>query len=561
MSSIQFTPGKGWPYFDDETGYVADFPAFTRDLARKLDTTDAAAPAAINAATQAQAAADRLTQLYGTVAQRSTYIPRKPVFVFIDDDGWKATFTTLKPIFDTRNLRCTLAIPPGQLKDNTDPAAHPLDIMTIAQVKQMYQEGYDIQSHTWTHYDFTNDPAGTQQITLPMQDDTTMHFQLTKALEWFEENGIDGVKHLIYPKGDRDQRVMDAVAIYYESGITTTWGVTYPPIPSYEVKRIGISTGVSLEQNYAAIDETFANGGICIFMTHITQLTPPENLTAVLDYIIGKGGEIITYAEMWKRMRNPLEAGQQIYDTYSVPFAVGFDGSIALTGLNGIKPSYESIPINEPLTTYQTNTETIVNYRSSYIQANPGLVPVTVGGTLHTLRYGAEDTSFSHQEFKPYNSAQIFIRRWVDNAWSTWYLQTQGVMGTNAYTLDTPLSGFPPNTLTRTFITGDGASNTRPGNLNGTLETTRYTDDGLNSYQKYISTNGGDIFRRKWNIESNSWNDWTQESSTYNCRITYGTFANRPTTPNMRHLYLATDRPVGDPDRLTINFGTGWLQV
>ena len=47
---------KGWPYIDPEL-YFRAFPAYTQQLATKLDNGDADAAAAINAAARAEAAA------------------------------------------------------------------------------------------------------------------------------------------------------------------------------------------------------------------------------------------------------------------------------------------------------------------------------------------------------------------------------------------------------------------------------------------------------------------------------------------------------------------------
>ena len=47
---------KGWPYIDPEL-YFRAFPAYTQQLATKLDNADADVAAAINAASTAQAAA------------------------------------------------------------------------------------------------------------------------------------------------------------------------------------------------------------------------------------------------------------------------------------------------------------------------------------------------------------------------------------------------------------------------------------------------------------------------------------------------------------------------
>ena len=45
---------KGWPYFDDSTGLVSEFPAYTRELSQKLLNSDADVATAINAAQRAE---------------------------------------------------------------------------------------------------------------------------------------------------------------------------------------------------------------------------------------------------------------------------------------------------------------------------------------------------------------------------------------------------------------------------------------------------------------------------------------------------------------------------
>lgn len=50
------TTSKGWPYIDPEL-YFRAFPAYTQQLATKLDNADADVAAAINAATRAETAA------------------------------------------------------------------------------------------------------------------------------------------------------------------------------------------------------------------------------------------------------------------------------------------------------------------------------------------------------------------------------------------------------------------------------------------------------------------------------------------------------------------------
>ena len=62
MSSIHADP-QGWPYFRDDDGLIADFPLYTRQLNDKLANSDAAVADAINAANQAQAAAQSILAL------------------------------------------------------------------------------------------------------------------------------------------------------------------------------------------------------------------------------------------------------------------------------------------------------------------------------------------------------------------------------------------------------------------------------------------------------------------------------------------------------------------
>ena len=81
---IPTTPA-GWPYLDQDN-YLDVTPAYTEQLATKLDNADADVAAAINAATQAQQA---LTTIDAKIAaQLGSYGPHEPMVTLAPSGQW-----------------------------------------------------------------------------------------------------------------------------------------------------------------------------------------------------------------------------------------------------------------------------------------------------------------------------------------------------------------------------------------------------------------------------------------------------------------------------------------
>ncbi|HMC02061.1 MAG TPA: polysaccharide deacetylase family protein, partial [Flavobacteriaceae bacterium] len=140
------------------------------------------------------------TQVVGVAsAPQANDAPNKIVILSLDD-GYKSQFDLAKPIFDKYGIKVTFFIICGQIDNG-------LDFMTAGNLLTLQSEGYDIQSHTMTHPNFTNSTAE-ERI-----------FELEGAIQCLEDIGIDDVRifALPYDDGWDDPVIVGDLSNYYES--------------------------------------------------------------------------------------------------------------------------------------------------------------------------------------------------------------------------------------------------------------------------------------------------------------------------------------------------------
>jgi peptidoglycan/xylan/chitin deacetylase (PgdA/CDA1 family) len=125
------------------------------------------------------------------------------------DDGRKTQFTQAKPILDKFGFKATFYIVCNYVENKPG-------FMNWNEVKQLYQEGYDIGSHSMNHADLSK---------LSKKD---LKIEIGKSKKCLEDHGI-GVTSFAYPfnKGSNDKKVIKIVSKYYQLGRTAGSPVTY----------------------------------------------------------------------------------------------------------------------------------------------------------------------------------------------------------------------------------------------------------------------------------------------------------------------------------------------
>lgn len=144
----------------------------------------------------------------------------------------------------------------------------------------------------------------------------------------------------------------------------------------------------------------------------------------------------------------------------------------------------------------------------SYItDSNPSVnqFPTGNGGVLETF-HGANNV-YSYQRFKPYNSNQLYQRRWTGSAWSTFEKVGGDVNYEFTSVFDTPPSAFESGKITATNITSDNSDGFPEGA--GTLLTYRYGSFQYN-YQTFKPIASNSLYIRTSNGSGTSWNSFTK---------------------------------------------------
>lgn len=168
-----------------------------------------------------------------TMAQLEAYIredaplPPKPVCITVDD-GYPDTYTIIYPLLKEYGFPWTLFMIGGMADQPNRP--------TLAQLKEMRDNGVTIANHTWTHPE------------LPYESESRQREEIAKTQAWLkEELGIDN-HYFAYPLGLYDDTVKQ---VLQDNGITLAvtmnLGRACPGDELLEVKRIWIGDRVDME--------------------------------------------------------------------------------------------------------------------------------------------------------------------------------------------------------------------------------------------------------------------------------------------------------------------------
>ena len=139
----------------------------------------------------------------------SNSVTNDKVVILNFDDGRKTQFTYAKPILDKYGFKATFYIVCNYLENKPG-------FMDWKQVKQLYEEGHDIGSHSMNHANLSK---------LSKKD---LKLEVGKSKKCLEDHGID-VTSFAYPfnKGSNDKKVIKIVSKYYELARTAGSPITY----------------------------------------------------------------------------------------------------------------------------------------------------------------------------------------------------------------------------------------------------------------------------------------------------------------------------------------------
>lgn len=170
----------------------------------------------------------------------SEHLSQKPIMLSFDD-GYKGVHTYLFPVLESllkkygTTAKLVLFINPSSINS----AAH----LTCDDLRDGLSQGfYDIQSHSFHHYDLTK------------LSDNQLTFELTKAQQVIRQciqnldSSSTAALHIAYPYGSNDKRVQMQASKYYLSGYSyeNLALQTDQLINKYQIPRLNITKNTSL---------------------------------------------------------------------------------------------------------------------------------------------------------------------------------------------------------------------------------------------------------------------------------------------------------------------------
>ena len=238
------------------------------------------------------------------------------IVVFIDDDGYKDFKTKLKPVFDSKGVKCTLGVITSKVGVDADK-------FTVNELKELQNDGYEIVSHSKSHSaDIFNNA---------LARDEDIEIELKESQEWLKSNGFDGYETLIYPYGcfSEPLKYKKIAKKYYKQCINSGGDDSNTsPYDNMYMNRRFISN-----ENYETvikpiIDKAKIDKGILIFGTHSFDPNLSISLLSeMVGYIQALGMPILTLGQAIKLKGNILSIGEFTSDK---KFFVGSDGTVKM---------------------------------------------------------------------------------------------------------------------------------------------------------------------------------------------------------------------------------------
>lgn len=235
--------------------------------------------------------------------------PLRPLVSFVDDDGRTGVYTKWKGVIESKNVPISMCIITGKVGTT--------GYMTWEQIKDMQNtHNCEVLSHTVTHNNIS------------MHDtNKTWIEELKSSKNSLISHGLD-VRGFAYPNGGfwgTKEGVVDGTTngywmtgLFYDYGIITDGIINTHPLKNGNmgISRIGIgcyetAESKTLDGMKALVDRCVAENGWLVFMTHVDDVNHTEedttNLGLLIDYIKGKGVDIVTMSEGFEIFGNAVE--------------------------------------------------------------------------------------------------------------------------------------------------------------------------------------------------------------------------------------------------------------
>ncbi|HJV16854.1 MAG TPA: polysaccharide deacetylase family protein [Bacillales bacterium] len=244
------------------------------------------------------------------------------VVTITDDDGHEEFLTNMKPVLDSKGVKCSLSIITGLVGTP--------NYLTLNQLKLLQDEGFETLSHSKTH------SPSIFRDNLPSVPDSVIEAEFRDSQQWFFDNGLAGYSTIVYPWGNYGSQAVRYKYIarkYYKYGVNALGGLNTSPVDNMYLSRFQPLKSMNFNTDIKpVIDENIANKSWLILLNHSynTDAFSPVLLATIIDYIQSKNIPILTFGEGTRYKGNALSVGE-----YTDPINkvyIGNDGKFLISG-------------------------------------------------------------------------------------------------------------------------------------------------------------------------------------------------------------------------------------
>lgn len=203
------------------------------------------------------------------------------------DDGYEEVHRIAFPLFAEYGITGTLGI----ITEAIGGSFEGYPTMSLPQIKELYDGGWETASHSATHPFLTS-----------LTDEEIMN-ELVNSRGVLKNLGF-GVNAFIVPYGDYDGRIHDLVARHYYSCRPSIWGENSIPVEDRHMLKSKWVMNDSFETIKSWIDDSIANNTWLIIMLH--NIDKPEreynisseNLSKMAEYLAMQEVDVLNISEI-----------------------------------------------------------------------------------------------------------------------------------------------------------------------------------------------------------------------------------------------------------------------
>ena len=232
------------------------------------------------------------------------------VLTFTDDDGTLRFLNEHVPMYRKHGVTATTAVVACRAITTVGvtTSGDPYEAMSFEQLRALAREGFDIQSHTWSHARSCFNASYNQDAA-----DADIDLEYRLADETLRSNGFD-YNCMVFPWGAHETRHLALARRYARFGVNCrgTDGLNDGLGDLMDLNRLSAATnGGNLAQLKAAVDTAIQRKGWLIILTHAGATQPDAaSLDELLTYAKAKGIRIENFREAARLKAPAYYAGQ-----------------------------------------------------------------------------------------------------------------------------------------------------------------------------------------------------------------------------------------------------------